>query len=268
VSRADGLQQLTKGWAPGLADAFREDAAMKSDIDEAMGTQPAVRGATSTVGRVSATEHQARLQQALLRQKQYVVRLEGEMRPMVQQLYMLWYQLGDERVRVRIGGTETPGDPIAEMQREDFLEALDIDIGFRGGSRAINRETQAAQLRDLIGMASSLEVAPGFKAMFPEEFRVALKRMLEALGVKGVQELISDSRTKEATEAFKVVEISNAMQIAQASMMAQRMAMGIPPPQPGGDPAQGAASGPPGGGGPPPVATPAAGGPPNDEPEA
>ena len=142
AGRADALQQLTK-FGSDIGNAFRELDTIKADIDETNATPSHLRGSPSTVGRVSATEAERRFSQSLTRQKQRVLRIEDELQPMVRQMLFLWYQFGDPVVRVAAGDGQ---DSIAEVERDRFFEALELDFRFRGASKALNKDLLSQQL--------------------------------------------------------------------------------------------------------------------------
>lgn len=178
VTRVDGVKALTK-FDPGLEHAFSMIASLQEKINETRATQPNVRGAVSTIGRVSATESQGRLQQALQRQKQSVIRMEGEMDPLALQAMMLWHQFEQGPMTAAVGGDEDRKDPFASYTTEDFIWALQMDFRFRGATRALNRELSAQQLKDLLQTASTLRLVT------PAEGRTLIKSIYEILGHKG-----------------------------------------------------------------------------------
>lgn len=221
-----GLNLVSAQMSPGLAETLREEGIFKADIDDSAATGPNVRGQTSAIGRVSATESQSRLQQALLRQKQHVMRIEDELSPLILQTLFLQYQKGPEMVKVKVGGADVgTADAFIELTRDTFLEAAQLDLKFRGATKALNRELSAQQLKDFLQMAVAIEIAPGYKALFPEEIRTLLSKIYETLGQKGTASVVSDSRTKELQDAIKPTQIATAMQIAASTRAAQLMQM-------------------------------------------
>lgn len=209
VDNAQGLQTITK-WNAGIQDVFSEIDSLKNDIDEALGTQPSVRGSTATVGRVSATEHQARLTQSLGRIKQTASCYEQDLNEIPVQIAFLMYQKAPDNLRFAIGGSDTPGDPFVSMNRSDFMELLSLNYGFRGATRSLNRELSGQQLQGW------LTEAVNSGGLVPTEIRATLKRVLEIWGHKGIDGLITEEGTQQ-----KQVEA----QMQQLAVQGQQMAM-------------------------------------------
>lgn len=233
--RADAIQQLIK-YQPNIMDAFREIMEIKGDIDETNATPPALRGGASNVGRVSATESERRFNQALLRQKQRVLRIEEELSPAVRMAQMLWLQFGSHKTRVRIAGD----DPYLHISRQQLLESLDMDFRFRGASKALNRDLAAQQL-----MAFAEKFA---QWLIPTETRALMRRVYENLGQRGVAEIVSQDGT----------DFYTAMQQMQQAQQ-QAMAAGGGQPGPGGPGGPSAPGGPGAPAGAPPAAPPVEG---------
>lgn len=242
VDVSDSIQTLTK-FDPGLQWAFRMIQDLKSNIDETNATGPNVRGTTATIGRVSATESAGRLSQALLRTKQQVLRIEDEHQAIPSQANFLWYQFGEEKVKLRIGGDEMHVDPFLEMQRSDFLQMLGIDFRFRGATKSMNRELSAQQLDGW------LKTATAANALTPVEIRATLGKIYEILGHKGVGAILTSKGESEVSAVYEAGVMQAQMQLAQAQQMAQQQQMAAQP-TPDTVPVQG---GPPEGQGAPPA---------------
>ena len=267
ATNPQGLNRIGLDFSSGLAQGLRADQLLKNDVDEAFATPPSVRGASATVGRVSATEHQARLQQALERTKQQILRREDEQQPLLFFTMYLAYQFGPERLLYRIGGNDEPGNPIGDLAREDllqvmhaqssepgddgvpqdtFIEKLRSDVLFRGATRALNRELNVQQLQGFLQLATSISIAPGYTALFPEETRTLLERIFRQLGQKGVTEVVGAQRTEELKTVFStqgMVTQGNfqlqLLQIQQQLQMLLNPPQPAPPAGPGGAPPQG-----------------------------
>lgn len=210
-SRADALQQLTK-FGSDIGNAFHELDTIKGDIDETNATPSLLRGSPSTVSRVSATETERRFNQALTRQKQRVLRIEDELQPLVPQLLMLWYQFGDPMIRVQAGG----GDPdaLAELPRETFLEAVEMDFRFRGATKALNKDLQIQQLMGFL--------RDNKEDMIPRERRAMMRRIYETTGQNQGAEIVSDQGTEMLQQQF---DTQYQLQQMQAQMQAQQIQM-------------------------------------------
>jgi hypothetical protein len=234
VDVADAIQSLTK-FDPGLQHAFRMIENLKANIDETNATGPNVRGSAATIGRVSATESQGRLSQALLRTKQQVLRIEEEHQNIPAQAAYLWYQFGEEQVRLRIGGDELAIDPFVEMGRNDFLQMLGIDFRFRGATKALNRELSAQQLD------AWLKTATQAAALMPKEVRAVLAKIYEIQGHKGVGNIITDEGTAATQEVYDAQILQARMQVQAANQAAQQAQMQQQP-TPEEVPVQGAAA--------------------------
>jgi hypothetical protein len=234
VDVADAIQSLTK-FDPGLQWAFRMIQDLKGNIDETNATGPNVRGSAATIGRVSATESQGRLSQALLRTKQQVLRIEEEHQAIPMQAAFLWYQFGEEKVRLRIGGDELAMDPFVEMDRGDFLQMLGIDFRFRGATKALNRELSAQQLD------AWLKTATQAAALMPKEIRAVLAKIYEIQGHKGVGTIITDEGTASTQEVYEASVLAARAQVAAAQQAAQQAQLQSQP-TPEEVPVQGAAA--------------------------
>jgi hypothetical protein len=257
ATNPQGINRLGLDFSTGLAQGLRADQLLKNDVDEAFATPPSVRGASATIGRVSATEHQARLQQALERTKQLVLRREDECNPLLVFMCYLGYQFGPEEIIVRVGGDENQGNPFPsvagreerfsrdellgamhrgtrEGEKEVFIERLRSDLKFRGATRALNRELNVQQLQGFLQIASSLQIAPGYSALFPEETRALLERIFRQLNQTGVSEVVNPARTQELKQAFQAnAMVNNAnTQLALANIQAQLNALLNPQPAP------------------------------------
>ncbi len=215
VDVADAIQTLTK-FDPGLQWAFRMIQDLKSNIDETNATGPNVRGTTATIGRVSATESAGRLSQALLRTKQQVLRIEDEHQAIPSQANFLWYQFGEEKVKLRIGGDELGVDPFLNMQRSDFLQMLGVDFRFRGATKAINRELSAQQLDGW------LKTATQASALTPDEIRTTLAKIYEILGHKGIGAILTSKGGAQVSSIYEAGVVQAQLQVAQAQQMAQQ----------------------------------------------
>jgi hypothetical protein len=226
VARPDGIKQLLD-LHPDINDAFREIQSLKEDIDETSATQPQVRGSQGTVGRITGTEFAGRLNQALVRTKDRVVRAEEELSNIPPDAMMLWYQFGDPKTIVKASGNQA----MVEIPRDKFLEFLQYDIRFRGAAKVLNKDMFVQQ------MQSVLEIMTKTNLGTVAEKRECMVRMLEAMGQKGVQDIVTAAGTAQL-EAIEKVQV--AMQLGMLAPPGQPGEPGAPgtggPPQPGGGP--------------------------------
>ncbi len=199
-------------------EAYREHDEIKRDIDETNATTSNIRGGSSTVGRVSATESERRYNQALVRTKQRVLRIEEELSEIPRQMLMLWYQFGDPELIGRIVGDKRMSS-LQTIDREQFLQAIDADVRFRGATKVINKDMAVQQLKDFISTVFPMG------AMTLTELRAACKRWLELQGQKALDVLISEDGTTELVEAQKAAALA-----AQQQAQAQGGANGQPVP--------------------------------------
>lgn len=224
MSHPDGIKALTK-FDPGLQHAFSAISSLKETHDETRATQPNVRGAASTIGRVSATESQGRLQQALQRQKQHVLRMEGEMAPLAMMSLFLWHQFEQGEMTLRVGGDELREDPFAKYDTKDFLWALNMDFRFRGATKALNRELSAQQLKDVLVTGANLRV------LLPAEVRTLLKKVYEILGHKGTAAIFTqagDQALKMASQQQQDAQAAASAAQGEANQATQVAASGAP----------------------------------------
>jgi hypothetical protein len=260
--RGMGLADMQKQWQPGMVLDVNEPGGIQRAIDPPSGfaelvqvtqmilqdqnlilsTGENVRGQQAQVGRVSATEAQARLTQALVRHTQRTVRLEEEFNPIIPQSLALigqkWPSDDQSLAQLRakmVGANEA--DPWAdkEVTKELFVEALTMDIKFTGASRTRDLQLAAQQIKDFTQFGASIQVAPGVPALSGVEIRNLLRRMYRTLGQKGVEEALTTEGDQAVAQATQLA-LSNSM--AQAQLQALQFQQGIqqlqnpqPPPQ-------------------------------------
>lgn len=184
VARENAVQMLSKV-NPGIMDAFREIAGIKEDIDDTSATWGNVRGASATIGRVSATEAERRVSQALTRQKAKVVRFEEQANRMLIQILGLQYQFGPDETIVNVGG----GNPFVNVPRGRFYDAMFMDFRFRGPTRVANRDLTA---QNLMTFAKSFA-----NFIRPGEMRELMRNVLESQSIKSVADIVTDQGTAE-----------------------------------------------------------------------
>jgi hypothetical protein len=136
TNRPDALQQLVKQSVdPAI---FQEDGAIKSDINEATGTLPVLRGQPS-LPRVPAAANERSFQTTFTRIKDRVVEFEGELNPFITNSLFIMYQFWPVEKIVRVGGNPKM-NPFVTYNREDFVEAIEADYQFNGTRTAFNNE--------------------------------------------------------------------------------------------------------------------------------
>ena len=224
-----------RGWESmaGFSELLSTSHELMSDQNQILSTGENVRGQASTVGRVSATESQQRLTQALTRHKQKAQRLEEELSEILPQSLELMYQFmpEDDPQFAAMSMPAAPAPPSTfamgvvgedeqnpltppEFTRETFAEALRMNVRFRGATTKLNKELQAQQIKDFLALATQIQTASGIPIpiMTPVEARAALRRGWEAMGQKGATQIF----TAEGDMA-----VSNAL---QAHMIASQTA--------------------------------------------
>lgn len=240
VNEPAGLQRAFESPA-GFAELVQITQMILGDQNLMLSTGENVRGQAATVGRVSATEAQSRLTQALVRHTQRAVRLEEEFNPILPQALMLvaQYWPADDpnlsMLRAKMVGADEQ-DPWAdkEFTKETFVEALGMDIKFTGASRTRDLQLVAQQLKDFTQFGASIQVAPGVPALAGTEVRNLLRRIYRTLGQKGTEEALTaegDAAVQQATQ----LALSNALSQAQLQSMQfqqQIEQMQNPPQQP------------------------------------
>lgn len=189
VRRPDAIKTLEKG-NPGILEAFREIDAIRGDLDDTEGTWSNVRGASAVVNRVTATDAQGRLNQALVRTKVKAGIIEEQLNPMVMQVLGLWWQFSKAEVQMAVGGA----NPYLSIPKEHFYDAMFQDYRFRGATRAINGETTSEKLTNF---------AKAFgQFLRPQETREVMKLILEGLRIKDVGRIVTDRGTEETVAAL------------------------------------------------------------------
>jgi hypothetical protein len=209
---------LKRGWESmaGFSELLRVGQELMNDQNVMLSTGENVRGQTSTVGRVSATESQQRLTQALTRHKQKATRIEEEESALLPQALELIYQYMPEddpqlmAIRAAMVG-EDEMDPLRapEFSRETFAEALTQNVRFRGATSKINKELAAQQIKDFLAMASQIQSAAGIPVaiLTPQETRSLVRRGWDALGQKGGTTIFTaagDEAIAQATQAHLI----------------------------------------------------------------
>jgi hypothetical protein len=227
-----------KGWEsmPGFAELVQITQIILADQNLMLSTGENVRGTQATVGRVSATEAQSRLTQALVRHAQRAIRIEEEFNPIIPKglnLVAQKWPASDEglsQLRKRMIGADEK-DPWEEkdLTRDTFSEAINMDIKFRGASRTQDRQLQAEQLKGLLQFGSSIMVAPGIPAMTGIEIRNGLRKIVETLGVKGSAPIISQEGDALVMEGAKTAQMNVQLAVLQGQ---QQLQAAMQPPQP------------------------------------
>jgi hypothetical protein len=213
---SQSIKKLIDSIVPNVA--FTEMDSLYNEIDEVTGINGLVRGAQAAVNRVSASEATGRFQQALLRPKLNAAMLEEDLNPMVIHWLSHLYQFGKPELRVRMTGM--PGDPLVTLRKQDLLDAFRWDMRFVGATRAQDRAMMAQQLIAFIEKFGA--------QMMPVEIRAAMKDAFEAVGMKGVNEVITEAGTQKLQAAWEMQ--MNAALAAQQQQQAagQAQAMGAP----------------------------------------
>jgi hypothetical protein len=224
-----------KAWeAPGgFAELLRTDDLLKNELDTGMSTWGNIRGAQAQIGRVSASEAQGRLQQGLNRNKQVCIRMEEEFNPIIPQSLFLLYQKWPkaEKLPQRIVGADGLPDPFQGMTPDHFIEGLTMDIKFRGATRTLNRELQAQQLINFLKEGTSVELAPGVKALLPSEVREILRRIAEALGQKGIDQIVTKDGDALMGQVVQAIVTNVQVQTVQGQKTLEQLnAPPAPPP--------------------------------------
>lgn len=227
--------------APGFAQLVQVTQMILQDQNLFLSTGENVRGQQAQVGRVSATESQSRLTQALIRHTQRAVRLEEEFNPILPQALLLVYQKWPtddpnlSQLRAKMVGSDEQ-DPWAdqELTRETFAESLVMDVKFSGASRSRDQALAAQQMKDFLQFGASIQVAPGVPALLGTEVRTGLRRMYRTLGQKGAEEIVSEQGDQTITQLVQMSLENSAkgMQLQAAQTDQQLQAIQQPPEQP------------------------------------
>lgn len=225
---------LKRGWESmaGFAELMKVGEMLLADANMFLSTGENVRGQTSTVGRVSATESQSRLNQALVRHKKKAERLEEELSAILPQSLYNAYQFMPEddptlmAIRAAIIG-EDEMDPLRspEFSRETFAESLATNVKFHGATTKLNKELMAQQLKDFLATASQIQSASGLpvQIMTPAELRTVMRRMFDALGQKGGGQIF----TPEGDQAVGLMVQAHGITSQTAPMAAQSQQMQV-----------------------------------------
>ncbi len=216
VPRLDGYSQLFQIRMPEAA--FQEPREINDDVDESMAVYSAIRGQTSTIGRVPATTEQNRMTQAISRLKLVAAQFEEDMWEYAPQSLALLYEFGDQDLRVKVGGK----DPFISLPKHKILEAMEQDYVFAGATRAINREAMAVKLMEF-GKVYAANLTPA-------EMRVLMAEVIEATGVRKASRIVSPEGTTDAVDAYEIKKRMAKMQAAMAEFKQQAGAAGAKAP--------------------------------------
>jgi hypothetical protein len=264
VNDANGFK---RGWEsmPGFSELLSVSQRLMDDQNQILSTGENVRGQSSTVGRVSATESQARLTQALTRHKQKATRLEEEQSPLLYHALELIYQFMPKddpalvELRAKMIGEdeqdpEQQQTPVAAMgmpvrrsepdPRDIFAEDLAMNVKFRGATTKLNKELMAQQIKDFLSLATQIQSAAGIpiNIMTPGEARAALRRAWEALGQKGASDIFTaegDAAVAKAVEAHLITAQTAPLAAQSQALQVQGQIQQLTNPQPQIDPATG-----------------------------
>lgn len=241
---------LKRGWESmaGFAELMKVGELLLNDENTQLATWENVQGQASTVGRVSATEAQGRLQQALVRHKKKAERIEEEESTIWPQVFYNAYQRYPQtdpqlaQLRQQIVG-EDMQDPLGseEFTPDTFAEDLAKNVRFRGATTKLNKELQAQQLKDFLATLSQIASATPIPVpiLSPQELRTLGKRIYEVLSDKGSPDVFTeegDAAVAAAAEAH-VLQAQTTPLLAQVGAAQARMQLeAILNPQPQIDP--------------------------------
>jgi hypothetical protein len=216
VDRMGGIAPLITGDIN--PSAYSEIDHTGLDVDRSFGIGDNVRGATASVGRVSATESSNRLTQALTRVKLGAAQQEDDFNPIVGQWLAMWAQYGTVQNRPTVGGY----DPLADLDREKLMTAIAQDYQFRGATQALSRELQAQQL---------MMFNKTFAAyMIPAEIRSLMKEVGLAMGLHSISKIVSPTGDQVKTAEYQAAMQAQAAQqnAAGTAASAGTVAQGLP----------------------------------------
>lgn len=235
------------GSITGFGELMQIGQMLLGDQQTLSSTGENVAGQPATVGRVSATETQSRLQQALVPHKKKAERLEEEESATLPQMYYNVYQMMPNEdpqlkaVRAQIAGEEG-ADPFDDKRfnRETFAEVLNINVRFRGATNKLNKELFIQQLKDVLGTFAQIQSAAGVPVslLSPGEMRNIARRVVENFSIKGMDQIITkegDQAVELAVQAYLInaqaapIAAQNQLLAAQQQMAATQAAMGTQP---------------------------------------
>ena len=207
---------LKRGWESmsGFAELMKVGEMLLNDENTMLATWENVQGQQATVGRVSATEAQGRLQQALVRHKKKAERIEEEESALWPQVMYNAYQMYGQQdpelmeLRRQLAG-EDMVDPLGDFTPDTFTENLALTVRFRGATTKLNKELQAQQLKDFLATMSQIVAANPVPVpiMSPEELRALGRRTYDVLSEKGAPEVFTeagDMAIQKAVEAHRI----------------------------------------------------------------
>ncbi len=175
---ANGIQSLIRHTLP--AEAYREPAEIKMEIEDATEVYSATKGAPATVGRVTGVEFQGRSNATSLKFKIDATMVEEEMAAVPSIIFALCAQLGNESYRVEVGGEP---DGTIDIPKEKLIEGINQRFRFRGVTKHIQPDLAVQQI--------TTAMTPMQDVMSPTERRASLRLILEMLDIRGSSKLVT-----------------------------------------------------------------------------
>lgn len=219
VDRMEALEQLISF---SQTNAFQDLHQIGQDIANASGVNDPVKGAAATVGRVSASEANGRMTQALARIKTDALGVEEDLSALIPLALHLYHQKGDQELRVKITGSP---DPLA-VSKQELVEALEMDYRFRGATNVLDKAMQVQQMDGLVKSNVDILTQP--------ERREVLKLAFESLGLKGLDRVFTETGDKlyQTTYELQSFQAESQLQdLKNAKMAAQVQVPGSVPPE-------------------------------------
>jgi len=237
----DAITSLIKHTLP--AEAYREPAEIKAEIEEATEVYGAQKGAPATIGRVTGTEFQGRQSNIMLKSKVDAGLIEEEIQDVPNVILSMFAQMGSPQLRRDIGGDP---DSIVDISRDRLIQRIGTRFRMRGATKNISPDLQVQQITTAVN---------NFKdVLSPPERRFALQLILELMDVRGYSKILSLEGGQQVSQAGEIAgQAANTQNLA-----ATQGAQAAMTPAPGTiSPAEAAALAGQGGGGTPPGAPPA-----------
>lgn len=213
---ANSIQSLIKHVMP--AEAYREPAEIKLEIEDATEVYSSTKGAPATIGRVTGTEYQGRAGQVLLKYKVDASIIEEELLMLPPVILSFYAQMGPERMLKAIGGD--PG-MMVDVTREQIIEAINMRFRFRGATKNIQPDMAVQQIMQL--MAASKDV------LTPAERRFGLKLVMELLDIRGYSSIITPEGTQMFQQAAQAAQKNQVVTANQATQQTEQAGVAVPP---------------------------------------
>jgi len=209
------IQSLIRHSMP--AEAYREPAEIKMEIEDATEVYSSTKGQPAQVGRVTGVEFQGRAGQTSLKYKIDATIFEEELMMLPTVMLAFFAQMGPEHLQQNIAGD--PGRPV-DLTREKLVQAINMRFRFRGAVKHINSDLQVQQITTALREFQDV--------LTPPERRQALQLVMELLDIRGYSKILTMEGTQQITAQAAMQAAAGNAQAGAATQQAQAAGVQAP----------------------------------------